>query len=383
MTLGQRLHNAREANGMSIGDVARRTYIQPKFIQAIEQDDLTIVPESHRRLFVREFAKCVGVAADELLQQLPEYSPPPPPAQPEPVDAEARRPLWQRSTHAPPASNLSDGDRKTYSDFLNRLSQGGGIKLGGTRLTTWLIGSAVGLLLLVGAYYIFFNNKGGHSQGAGSADSAGTSTRILSRGDGEGEGDSVAADAGTPGAADDSLTLEGRATAKIWFAIVMDGKRSETGTMDSGSVRTWRAAETFKLSLGNAGGLQLSLNERKLGALGPLRTSIRNQTIDANGVRRATPGRKPATAAPAAPPPAAPVQQAPATRPAAKPAVRPATAPKPATTTRPAATTTTTRTSTTPAKPSQTTRKPRRPARQSTIRLLTPTEIRTAQPPQH
>ncbi|MEO6049635.1 MAG: helix-turn-helix domain-containing protein, partial [Candidatus Kapaibacterium sp.] len=65
---------------MSIGDIARRTYIQPKFIQAIDEDQLGAIPESHRRLFVREYAKVVGIESADLLVLLGEYNPPPPPA---------------------------------------------------------------------------------------------------------------------------------------------------------------------------------------------------------------------------------------------------------------------------------------------------------------
>ena len=76
----------------------------------------------------------------------------------------------------------------------------------------------------------------------------------------------------------------------------MDGQKSETGTLDSGTVKTWRAMETFKISLGNAGGLELSLNDKQLEALGPKRTIIRNQIIDENGIRTSA-SRRPASGA--------------------------------------------------------------------------------------
>lgn len=348
MTLGQRLREAREANGMSIGDVARRTYIQAKFIQAIEDDNLDGVPESHRRLFVREFAKSVGVMPDALLESLPQYEPPPPQAPPELV-TDARRGLWNR----PPTPQLSEGERKTYSDFLKRLSRGGGMKLGTSKLPAWLIGGAGVLLLGLVVYYLFFSGGGSNaSEATNGADTSGSQTQILSRGaEGEtAETDAVPVDG-------DSLTLEGRATAKIWFAIVMDGKRSETGTMDSGSVKVWRATETFKLSLGNAGGLQLSLNEKKIGTLGPMRTSIRNQIIDANGVKKVLPTRPGATPATPVPPDRRPVPvrtQVPERKPqVTKPQERRTQERKP---------------------------KPRKPA-SGGARLLTPTEVRTSQPP--
>lgn len=286
---------------MTIGDIARRTFIQPKFLQAIDDDNLAIIPDSHRRLFVREYAKIVGVESGEILSLLAAFEPPPAPVAAEPATSRRGRASDAGSGGAVPPSPLpsalDEKERKAYGEVMRRLSSGRGMKLSGSNASTWLIGGAFVLLLMIAAYYIFFSDKNAHPDDAAitPADSAGSPTEILARGD----GDSAAA-TGTNVATDDSLTLEGRATAKVWFAIVMDGKRSETGTLDSGAVKVWRAAETFKLSLGNAGGLALTLNDSVVGALGPLRTSIRNQIIDANGVRRTLPGRRSAASTPAA-----------------------------------------------------------------------------------
>lgn len=271
---------------MSIGDIARRTYIQPKFIEAIEEDNLASVPDSHRRLFVREYAKVIGIPQDEMMALLDEFAPPPPPV---PI-AENVPPITRRfsdDTPPPSAPRLPEVERKTYADFMRRLSRGGGIKLGGNKLSRWLIMSAGGLLVIVAAYYLIFSGKSHKEGGAATVDSTQSSpTQVLTRGSAE-SGDSTGsrADSAAP-ASGDSLTLEGRATSKIWYAIVMDGKRSETDTLPAGGVRVWRASKNFKLSLGNAGGLQLSLNDKKLGTLGPLHTSVRNQIIDAAGIKK-------------------------------------------------------------------------------------------------
>lgn len=305
MTVGQRLRSAREAKDMTIGDIARRTFIQPKFLHAIEEDNLGVIPDSHRRLFVREYARVVGVDPDDVFSLLADYEPPPPPvpAVAEPMGSQRRRfgvEDSQGSVGTPIAPALEEGERKAYSEIMSRLSSGRGMKLSSANLSSWLIGGAFVLLLMIAAYYIFFSGENEHQDDARTAtqDTTGSPTEILARG----SGDTSAAATGTETttAADDSLTLEGRATGKVWFAIVMDGKRSETGTLDSGTVKVWRAGETFKLSLGNAGGLTLSLNDKPIGTLGPVRTSIRNQIIDATGPRKSLPGRRTTTSTPPA-----------------------------------------------------------------------------------
>lgn len=273
---------------MSIGDISRRTFIQPKFIQAIDEDNFAAIPDSHRRLFIREYARLVEVEPNEILVLLEGYAPPPPPTAPERKEGQARRTFDdERRTPPPSIDPLPESERKAYRDVMSRLSSGRGIKLSGSNVSRWLIGGALLLLILVGMYYAFVHTPGPpEAGGSAPADSAsGSPTEILSRN----EGDSTVAPLGAAPAADDSLTLEGRATEKVWFSIVMDGKRSDGGTLDSGAVRTWRAGETFKLSLGNAGGLELLLNEKSLGTLGPKHTSVRNQIIDVNGLRKSNP----------------------------------------------------------------------------------------------
>jgi cytoskeletal protein RodZ len=294
MTIGERLRAARESKGMSIGDIARRTFIQLKFLQAIDRDDFAAIPESHRKLFVREYAKVVGVDANQVLPLLEEAGAPEPAVEAAPdlptSTPKPSRPDSAQQT-ASTAAPVSESERREYREILRRLSAGKGVKLSGPNTASWLIGIALILLILSVLYYMLFvHDSPGTPAQATTGDTTNSQAEILS-------GDSTPS-AATPIERDpnDSLTLEGRSSSNVWFSIVMDGKRSDTGTLDSGESRIWRAAETFKLSLGNAGGLQLTLNDSLLGALGPKQSIVRSQIIDAHGVRSRTAApRRPAS----------------------------------------------------------------------------------------
>lgn len=279
MSIGQRLRQAREERNITVEDVARRTNIRLRFLQAIDADELDSIPTSHRRLFVREYAKVVGVSVDEILVDLPEVSP-------AIVAAEATE---REST--PYRSTQAEHDRIEYREILNRLASSGG-KIGAlTRNPAFMmIGAATVLLLGIAIYYFVWGNDTASSQNASAPiDTSGAQTEILSAPEAD---TSAAATPVVDAESGDSLTLEGRASGRVWYTIVMDGKRSETGTLDSGGVKTWRAFDVFKVSLGNAGGLQLLLNDKPIGTLGPPSSVVRSKYIDKEGVRPGA-GRRP------------------------------------------------------------------------------------------
>ena len=69
--VGELLAQAREHAGMSIGDVANRLRMSVKQIEALERADYAVLPAgTFLRGFVRNFAKAVGLNADEALKVL-------------------------------------------------------------------------------------------------------------------------------------------------------------------------------------------------------------------------------------------------------------------------------------------------------------------------
>ena len=70
-TLGQRLAAERERQGLSRADVAQRLHMSAYQVEAIETGDYTRLPQgTFLRGFVRNYAKVLGMPADELLAML-------------------------------------------------------------------------------------------------------------------------------------------------------------------------------------------------------------------------------------------------------------------------------------------------------------------------
>lgn len=68
-SLGQKLKRAREERGIALHDVASRTHIGVRFLQAIESDTYDILPGGvFNRAFVRKFAQQVGLDEEHALK---------------------------------------------------------------------------------------------------------------------------------------------------------------------------------------------------------------------------------------------------------------------------------------------------------------------------
>jgi len=75
-TLGQTLASERERQGLSRSDAAQRLHMSAYQIEALETGDYSRLPRgTFLRGFVRNYAKVLGLVADEALALLPEHAP--------------------------------------------------------------------------------------------------------------------------------------------------------------------------------------------------------------------------------------------------------------------------------------------------------------------
>ena len=73
LTLGEKLRQAREERGITIGEVAEQTRISPLYLESIEENDYRKLPGGiFTKGFVKSFAKYVGVDEQEALQDYSE-----------------------------------------------------------------------------------------------------------------------------------------------------------------------------------------------------------------------------------------------------------------------------------------------------------------------
>ncbi|MCK9988859.1 MAG: hypothetical protein AzoDbin1_05331 [Azoarcus sp.] len=99
-TAGEQLRLARDQKGFSIEDVAVRLKVPARYVTAIEQGDVAVLPEPmFVRGYVKAYARMVGIDAEELLASLA------------PVEVKAPKPLTSMEKSTGPTGGRRSGGR--------------------------------------------------------------------------------------------------------------------------------------------------------------------------------------------------------------------------------------------------------------------------------
>jgi len=92
-----------------------------------------------------------------------------------------------------------------------------------------------------------------------------------------------------------ALNVSLTADADVWVHVWVDGKSVMTGTVQPSMVKTFAAVEGLRILIGNAGSLQLAVNGKPAGTLGP-KGQVRIVEVTRDGVHILPPPPKPALA---------------------------------------------------------------------------------------
>src|SRR5262245_15393747 len=271
-TLGAYLRQYRERAGLSADEVSAGSRIVPRLVDALEADQRDVLPAPvYVRGFVRAYCEQVGADVEEALRLYDlQAAPPPSVAIQEP--APPRRPAL--AVPAQPWARVVAGS---------------------------VVIACLGVvaILLLGRRHPDVLA----SRGAGAATAARSSTELVAP-------EATAAPAAPvapspvalpgapasplPSAAPATTTLAAptasaprpiervllmRATDTTWVRVQAEGGKPTEETLSPGAVREWRTAGRFRVTLGNAGGVELTLDGQALPVLGALGQVVRDVII--------------------------------------------------------------------------------------------------------
>ena len=217
--IGTQLHNVRSQKRLSLPDVAAKTMVQERFLEAIEKGQPEELPEAlYVRGFIRRYAELLGLNGVELSERFP----------------------LGRESLASSNANFSTGS--------------------GTALRPWhlyLLYAAIILAAGTALSYVV-SRQSAPSKSSAVAPAASTAPKPKAT--------PKPAVAPKPVAAPvvAKLTLKGDS----YLEITADGKSAFVGVSKAGESKTITAKQQISLSAGNAGGVLLSVNNQPAKVMG-------------------------------------------------------------------------------------------------------------------
>lgn len=229
-SFGERLRRERELRGVGLRDVAEATKISTRFLKALEEDRVDVLPGGlFPRAFVRQYARHLGLDADRLVAEF----------------------LYEHG------AGLSEAQVPTRGQEAP--SRGG--------LFLVVVGLGLGALWAM---------KGQQQDGA-----PGPAAPAPPPASAAAPADPVyptpVAERPALEQAPDALVLTLHAQQSCWVEVAADGQTVLSRVLSQGETATLEAQGEIVLSVGNAGGLSFAVNDRRgvpLGRSGEVRRNV-------------------------------------------------------------------------------------------------------------
>ena len=243
--IGDLLRRERERQNLSIKDIEKATSIRALYIDAIEKGEYKTLPgEVYAKGFVRNYANYLELNANEIVNAFNEEMHP------------------QEELQESAGSSSAEEARREQSAERNR-EEYRGPKI--TSLESYPMekkshGVRNALMVATAVFVVAFAALiafGGDEEPSAPAPRAKTQTQ-------QGQKQTEAA----PKPAADGVEMKLSFTDRCWTEVVVDGKTEFEGTAEKGKVLTLKGKDKVRITAGNAGALNYSLNGKDMGAIG-------------------------------------------------------------------------------------------------------------------
>ncbi|HYC93784.1 MAG TPA: helix-turn-helix domain-containing protein [Thermoanaerobaculia bacterium] len=252
-SFGEELRREREIRGISLKEISDATKISKRFLDALERNDHRTLPAPvFTRGFVREYARYVGLNAEEMVNRYNFAA--------SNDDRIEKPPAVAKYAQAPP------------KDISPRPAPKRGIPPAITRIDRGVIYALLIAVALGGVVYWAVQYKRKERERAEAAEAIPVTTRAAA---------APPAPVPAPKPDDSKLRMTVVATAPSWLEIEADGKTVYNETIQAGARQEFEAAEQFRFrKIGNAGGLTLTFNGTAVPTLGGDGDVVRNRIFD-------------------------------------------------------------------------------------------------------
>ena len=254
-TAGSRLKKIRQERGLSLEDVGKKTKIHLNVLRAIEGDSISNLSPIYLKGFIKIYCSCLGLDTKDFIGPSEQRQKPA-------LNATVGRPIGTRI--------------EKKASFIKDAS----IKLGAIK--PWVNLKKIIIFGLIAVIFIFLGinlikffttlrpknrlEKVKISMPASAPKTHTTQTKInndLTSG----------------------FTLGIFARGKSWISVKVDGRVVFRGVLARGRSETWQAKVKAELSLGDAGAVELQVNDQRFTNLGRHGQALKNIVINKEGLK--------------------------------------------------------------------------------------------------
>ncbi len=261
MSIGERLRQERLRRGVSLPQVAEQTKIRAGLLAAIEADDFDQLPgEFFARAFVRQYGRLLGVEESEIEAMLAQRFGAPPAAEQAP-------PEW-------PALEAGQPPLPWAGDLLRNVVIGAAgfaaVALAGVAVYYWWQGTRSPAVIRPApvAARPALPAEPAPAPPPVAVPAPEPTTPAASPAETLSP-ETAPAQPKSPPAAGAALVVDLAAARSAWVRVTSDGVVVYEATLQPGAGRTFKASQSVRVYTGNAGGLEIRLNGKPIGPLGP------------------------------------------------------------------------------------------------------------------
>lgn len=243
--IGDLLRRERERQNLSIKDIEKATSIRALYIDAIEKGEYKTLPgEVYAKGFVRNYANYLKLNANEIVNAFNEEMHP---------QEELQESAGSSSAEEARQEQSAERNREEYRGPKITSLESYPMEKSSHGIRNALMVAAAVFVVAFAALIAF----GGDEEPSAPAPRAKTQTQ-------QGQKQTEAA----PKPAADGVEVKLSFTDRCWTEVVVDGKTEFEGTAEKGKVLTLKGKDKVRITAGNAGALNYSLNGKDMGAIG-------------------------------------------------------------------------------------------------------------------
>jgi cytoskeletal protein RodZ len=275
----EELKNAREKSGITLQQLAAKTRIDIKFLEAIDHGNFSFLPELYVKAFLKQYAKGVGYDENEAVKK---YEAAKQGITPNVIEEEKQKEGQVKTEITQPVARPSTRPVKTYNDVNTTQQKSNTGKDQNAKMI--MVASVLGVVALTIILYLTVFQKSGDiivEEKPFSEVVQDSQPRFT-------EEKSTKEELQSAPVITDSLLLQFTnvdSTDTSWIYVILDQKSTEEFLLYPHRTKSLKAASGFEFTLGNSGVVRLQFNNKNLPFEGR-KKSVRNFKVDTSGIQR-------------------------------------------------------------------------------------------------